>query len=246
VGSGGAVAGSGGAADSGGTTGSGGAGAAATGGADVGTGGRVDPPEPSCENVTACGGDAVGTWFAHDTGSCLVVSGTADVSKLGIGCSEALIDGTISVTGNWTIADDGTFADNATTTAELTMELEEVCLDISGTVSQCDRLGLVMAGAAGLDSVICTNSTITEGGCTCLGTVEQQGASAYPMGFNARTSGTYVTADNTITVTGTSARPGLAELAYSYCIDEAGFMHVTPTTPTIFGTVAGTIVLQQQ
>jgi len=221
-------------------------GAGGSGGGDVGSGGRVDPPPPSCDNVSACGGDPVGTWFAQDTGSCILVSGVADVSALGIGCSEAPIEGTITVSGNWTLGADGTFGDNATTTAELTMELEEVCLDISGTVSQCDRIGLVMAGAAGLDSVVCTNSTITTGGCTCLGTVEQQGASAYPMGFNARTSGTYIAADNTITVTGTSARPGLANLAYSYCIDEGGFLHVTPTTPTIFGTVTGTVVFQRQ
>jgi hypothetical protein len=230
--------------DATGGVGPGSGGAAASSGGDTASGGAPEPvPEPSCENVVACGGDAVGSWFAQD--SCLPVSGIANVSNLGIGCSEAPIEGVITVNGNWNVAADGTFSDNATTTAELTMELAAECLDISGTVSRCDRLGLVMVGAADLDEMNCVDSTITTGGCTCVGTVNQQGATAYPMAFNSRTSGTYVAADNTITVTGTSADPSLEQLAYSYCMG-GRFMHVTPTTQTIFGVTSGTIVFERQ
>lgn len=226
----------------GGETGSGGA--ATTTGGETGSGGAPEPvPEPACTNVTACGGDAVGSWFAHD--SCLPVSGIADVSELGIGCSEAPIEGMITSSGNWNIAADGTFSDNVTTSAELIFELIPECLDVSGTVSRCDRIGLVIVGAAGLDEVNCVDSTITTDGCTCTGTVTQQGATAYPIGISAKTSGTYTVADNTITVTGTSDDPSLETLAYSYCIG-GSFMHVTPTTPTIWGVTAGTIVLQRQ
>ena len=79
--------GSGGAVSSGGSTGTGGAGA-------------------SCPNVTACGGDVVGTWTV--TSSCLKVSGNLDPSLVGAGCASAPVTGDLQVSGTWT-AGNGTF-----------------------------------------------------------------------------------------------------------------------------------------
>jgi hypothetical protein len=63
----------------------------------------------------------------------------------------------------------------------------------------------------------------------------------YVLGFNAETTGTYVSADNTLTVTGT----GPEDLAYAYCA-EGNFIMATPTTMTNLGVTNGEIVLQKQ
>jgi hypothetical protein len=221
----------------GGTTSSGGS--TAAGGTDAGTGGIPEPPEPTCENGTPCGGDAVGVWFAQ--GSCLPVTGAVDLSAASIGCPEAAVaSGEIAVTGNWTVNADGTLSDNTSSTSEVVFELEEECKDVSGTVTQCPNIGLPLT-AMGFDDVTCVDSTVTTGGCTCTGTATQQGGMGYVLGINAETSGDYTVADTTITVSGT----GPDDLAYAFCVD-GPFMIATPMTMTEIGTINGTIVLQKQ
>ena len=74
----------------GGTPGSGGT--VSTGGS-TGTGGAGT----SCPNVTACGGNLVGTWAV--TSSCLKVTGNLDLSLVGAGCPSAPVTGDLQVTG---------------------------------------------------------------------------------------------------------------------------------------------------
>src|SRR5512134_989071 len=45
----------------------------------------VTPVQASCLGVTPCGGDVVGTWVA--AGSCLPVSGDANMAGFGLGCT---------------------------------------------------------------------------------------------------------------------------------------------------------------
>lgn len=219
---------------------SGSAGATATGGASGsagsgGTGGREPAPQASCENVMACGGDVTGVWFASS--SCLPVSGIADLAGLGIGCPEAPAAGKLEVTGNVTFGADGKISDNTSTTGDIVIELAPPCLDVSGTVTKCDRIGAPLA-SAGFTDVNCVDSTKTTGGCTCTGSVEQMGGMAY-VSFDAAKMGTYATAANTLTIS------GVKPIEYSYCVD-GNFMMVTPTTKNITGPIAGTIVLQKQ
>ncbi len=230
---------SGGAAATGGATSSGGA--VGTGGDDTGAGGGLppEPPEPSCENATGCGGKIEGLWFAQK--SCLSVTGVVDLEAAAIGCPEATVtDGKVEVSGNWLINADGTVSDNTNTISEVTFELEAECLDVSGTVTQCPNIGLPLTGM-GFDDVQCVNSTVTAGGCTCIGKANQQGGMGYVLGFNAETSGKYTVADNTLTADGT----GPEDLGYSFCVEEP-FMIVTPTSVMETGTLTGTIVLQRQ
>lgn len=235
--------GTGGSAGSAGSAGTGGSGGSSTGGGGSGgTGGIEQPPEASCENVTACGGDAVGVWFAQ--GSCLSVSGTADLSDFGIGCESGAISGEFEVTGNFSVAADGAVSDNTSTSGELIIELEPPCLNVSGTVTQCSKIGIPLA-SAGFDTVDCVDSTTTTGGCTCTGTFAQQGGMGYVLAFNAAKTGTSTSANNTLTVTGTSTSSTLETLNYSYCVD-GNFTMVTPTSPHALGTTKGTIVLQKQ
>src|SRR5690606_35189749 len=66
----------------------------ATSGTNTATTGALDA---SCDNVSACGGDVVGTWSAG--GSCLAVSDMADISGFGLGCFTVPVEGTLQVTG---------------------------------------------------------------------------------------------------------------------------------------------------
>src|SRR5450755_1519290 len=65
----------------------------------------------ACTNVTACGGDVVGTWTVS---SCLNVSGQLDLS-ISPDCS-AQVTGSLQVSGTWSAKADGTYTDNTTTT----------------------------------------------------------------------------------------------------------------------------------
>ena len=218
----------------------------ASGGDNAGSGGREEVPPASCENAEACGGDPVSVWFAMD--SCLTLSGTADLSLTGIGCKEGLVEGTMDINGNFTLNADGTVSDNSMTIVDMSLELENQCLQISGTVSKCDRLGDVIAEQSGATSVDCVDSTVTEGGCTCAVHYEQSGAMGYPQGAFAATAGTYTNMDNTLSVRGTvsDASPGPSPLNYGFCVD-GNFMHVTASVPSpIWSPIKGEIVLQRQ
>jgi hypothetical protein len=241
-GSGGSSAGTGGSGGSSSGAGGSASGSSGSGGGGAGSGGMEQPPEPSCENVTACAGDPTGVWFAQK--SCLPVSGIADVSELGIGCDQAPISGEIEVTGNFTVVADGSISDNTTSSGEMTIELEPECLDVSGTVTECSKIGIPLA-SGGFDTVECVDSTTTTGGCTCTGTFSQSGGMGYILAFNAATSGTHTSANNTLTVTGTSTASHLPTLDYAHCVN-GNFMMVTPTTATKLGQTKGTVVLQKQ
>ncbi len=231
------TAGTGGSAGSTATTGGSSAGGAlGGGGAGSGAGGRETPPVAACENVTACGGDAAGVWFA--TSSCLPVTGIADLSGLGIGCPEAPSAGKLEVTGNLTLSADGKLSDNTSTSGSVVLELAPPCLDVSGTVTECDKIAAPMA-SLGFDKVECTDSTTTTGGCTCTGTVKQKGSMGWVL-FLPPNEGTYMTANNALTLS-----TNVKTVDYAYCV-EGNFMKVTPTTKTAVGVTSGTIVLQRQ
>jgi hypothetical protein len=216
--------------------------AAATGGTSAGLGGsagsigsgprEVKPVEAACTAVDPCGGNVAGTWVV--AGSCLPVSGMADMSGFGLGCTAAPVTGALEVSGTWTANPDGTFTDATTTTGDSRLDLPPGCLNISGTVTSCDRLGAALQ-ALGYASVICTDAA-SGGGCTCAASVDQRGGLAL-LAFGAASSGTYTTANNVLTATGGSAIAN----AYAYCVS-ANQMVLTPRATGTTGTLTGTIV----
>jgi hypothetical protein len=232
----GAPAGGGGA--SGGTSGGTGGASSAGSGGSPGAGGRPTPPEASCDNVTACGGDVAGVWFA--TSACLELGGDIDLTAAALGCKTGKVGGKLSVSGNLTLGADGMFSDNTTTTGPATLELEKECLNVSGTVTQCDRLKPSLSSLA-VPSMKCVDSTVTAGGCTCTGMVNQMSSMAF-MSFDAASAqtGMYTSADNTLKLASS-----VKELPYSYCV-EGPFMKLTPTTVTTLGALKGTVVFQKQ
>jgi hypothetical protein len=230
-GSGAVATGGGGAAGSTTVGGAGSSGAATTGG----SGGRQDPPPASCQDVAACGGDIAGVWFA--TSSCLPVTGMADLGDFGIGCGEAPASGKLEVTGNWTLGADGKISDNTSTTGQLVMEMAASCLNISGTVSTCDRLSSPLS-SVGFSELNCVDSTTTTGGCTCTGKISQMG-SAGLVSFNAAQTGKYTTAANKLSVNA-GDKP-----EYDYCI-QADILTATLKTKNNIGQVNGTVVFQKQ
>jgi hypothetical protein len=219
------------------------------GGSDTGSGAggtgssvRPEPPDASCDNVTGCGGEVLGNWFAVD--SCLSVGGMANLSALGIGCSEATASGTLEVAGNWTFADNTAAAndeilnDTTQTTGQIVLGLGPACLNVSGTTVGCSDIGGPLA-SIGFESTTCVQSTTIEGGCDCTGVVNQQGTAGF-VTFDAGAMGLWSTEESTLTVA------GFTTVDYGYCIEEDTFLHASVASSNPSGVVTGTIVFQKQ
>jgi hypothetical protein len=203
---------------------------------------RLEPPDASCDNVTGCGGEVVGNWFAVD--SCLSVGGMADLSALGIGCSEATASGTLEVTGNWTFADnpsannDEILTDTTQTTGQILLGLGPNCLNVSGTTVGCSDVAGPLA-SIGFESSTCVQSTTIEGGCDCTGVVNQQGTAGF-VTFDAGAMGLWSTEESSLNVV------GFTTVDYDYCIEQDAFLHVSVASSSPSGVVTGTIVFQKQ
>ncbi len=192
----------------------------------------VEMVEASCEAVAPCGGELEeGIWIA--AGSCLPVSGEADMSGFGLGCVAAPVSGALEVSGAFIVNADGTFTDGTTTAGETEIALPPECLDVSGTITTCDRVDGALQ-SLGFAEVTCEEDPST-GGCNCTGTAEQSGGLAM-LSLDAASDGTYSTAENVIT---TSAR---TDTDYSYCVT-GNMMTLTPVSTSRTGTVSGTVVL---
>lgn len=229
----------------GGSNGSGGAsggattskgGATGTGGSSSGTGGAGGSGGGSCAAVTACGGDVTGTWTVKS--SCLKTSGKADISYLGLSCSEAVITGTLNVTGTVTLGADGKYKDETAATGSDSWVLGPACLELSGTKVNCDGIGTVFAGTLatyGYESFSCVEDS-GSGGCLCEGKVKQTGGIGLLFN-NEEALGPYKTADKILTLADT--------LAYSYCVNGTE-LTVTPKPSAVTSTpFVGTVVLQK-
>lgn len=227
------------------TAGGGQAGMASAGMASAGAGGStstggsaalpisVTPVEASCDNVTPCGGDVVGTWAV--AGSCLPVAGEADMSGFGLGCSAAPVTGALEVSGTFTANADGTFSDQTITAGSSEISLPPSCLDVSGTVTTCARVGSPLQ-ALGFASVTCVDAA--DGGCTCSADSMQTGGLAV-VSLDAATTGTYSVAGNVLTATTRAA------LDYAYCV-AGNTLTLSPQTVSKTGLVTGAIVMQKQ
>jgi hypothetical protein len=156
----------------------------------------------------------------------------ADMSGFGLGCTAAPVTGALEVSGTWTANADETFTDATTTTGDSRLDLPPECLNISGTVTRCDRLGGALQ-ALGYASVTCVDAA-SGGGCTCAATVDQTGGLAM-LAFGAASSGTYTTANNVLTASG-----GTNTNNYAYCVS-GNQMVVTPQATGTTGTLTGTI-----
>jgi hypothetical protein len=225
-------------AGSGGTgpAGSGGAAPAGSGGDAAGgsagsAGGGV---MASCDSVTPCAGDVVGTWTV--AGACVKVSGEIDLSGLGTDCQSSPVSGTLAVTGTFTTKADGTFTDETMTTGDEMLDLPQTCLTLSGTATTCKRIGGPLA-SVGFSKVTCVDNTTTMG-CTCTATVEQTGGLGL-VSSSPAASGTYTVADNVL-----SLSDGVHETLYPSC--GGATLTVSPPSMAKTGTYAGTIVLQKQ
>src|ERR1041384_3632364 len=177
-------------------------------GAPGGTGGSGSSPD-TCGNVTACGGDVVGTWTA--TAACLKLSGGLDVGSLGAGCPTAPVTGTLKVSGSFSANSDGTYSDHTTTTGTAQFKLAPACLTISSTPVMCEKAGSLLGPGLGYSAVACTPSA--GGDCACEATINQQGGLGLPAAAPT-TSGNHTSAGNQLTLTLDSGDPA----KYPYCV----------------------------
>jgi hypothetical protein len=208
---------------SGGTVGSGGA---AGGGGGLSSGGVG-----GCSDVVPCGGDVVGVWTV--TSSCLTVSGSLDLSNLGIGCMAATVTGTRKVSGTWTGTVDGKYSDKTRTTGTEQLAFPASCLQISGTIVPCESIGQVIASVFGYAELSCGSAAIG-GGCTCSAIIDQN-AGVGMLAVEPPSNGKYTTSGNSLTVQSDT------DMKYSYC---ASGNQMTWTPQSTSPTISGTIVFQ--
>lgn len=194
-----------------------------------------DPDEPSCSDVTACGGDVAGQWNARS--SCLSVSGPLDISSLGLGCVSADISGSLEVSGRLSLTEDGQFVDGTTTEGSFALGIAPECRDISGTVVACEQLGGPFE-SWGFSSVTCLD--VANGGCVCAGQVDQAGGLGH-ISPNASTSGSYSTGGVVLELSSTEP----PTRTYSYCALEDSLV-ITPTGRAALGTTQGTVVFERE
>ena len=221
----------------GGTGGGGQGGQTSTGGKSTQTGGTSGGGQggtstKTCSNTTnvvPCGGSVVGTWTV--TPSCLAVSGERNVEAIGLGCLTMSVKGTVNVSGSWIANADGTYTNKTITTGEEELTLVAKCREVSGTVTTCERLTGTIT-VLGYEKVTCVSTT--EGGCSCLGTINQQGGIGLLSG--EQTGGDYKVSNNVIA---TGETPLTREvMQYSYCVS-GNKMNWTPkvANPTFTGSI---------
>ena len=211
----------GGSPSSGGTVGQ--AGAFGNGGA-VGTGASAGTTGPSCSDVTACGGNLVGTW--NVSSSCIKVSGSLDLSNIGAGCPSAPVTGSLTASGTWTANADGTYSDHTSTLGDEQFSLAPACLVISSTQTDCAGAANIIS-SLGYATVTCT--PVSGGGCSCSATIKQSGAPGLVSVF-AAANGNYVASGNQLTIDD--------QLPYTYCAS-GDTMTWTPksTSPMMSGSI---------
>jgi hypothetical protein len=158
------------------------------------------------------------------------------MAGFGLGCTTATVtSGTLSVSGTWTADGEGGFTDDTTTTGMEVMEMPPECLTVSGTVTTCDRVGGPVQSSLGYSMFECVDNADT-GGCTCTGTIDQQGGMGQVSIF-ATQEGLYTAMDNTL---------GLGDNGdFGYCAADGAMVLTYAAAPKI-GTVTGSIVLQKQ
>ena len=197
-------------------------------GASSGSGGASQPANSSaCTNVSACGGDIVGTW--KTTSTCLNVTGQLNVAQIGMACGSVPITGSLHVTGTWTANSDGTYTDDTTTTGTENFTLAPSCLVISSTPVDCPGAANIMT-SLGYATATCTAAN---GGCNCSATVDQSGGLGQVSPLASKT-GAYATAANVLTTDDT--------LRYAYCVSGDTLTLSPQVTST---TTTGTVVLQK-
>jgi hypothetical protein len=220
--------------DAGGMSGASGGGAG-LGGTPSGNGGGGGRPIASCDNVTACGGDVVGTYTV--TSSCLTLSGVVDLSDSGLGCRAVPTTGSLNVTGTLSASAAGmTISDDTTTSGDATVEMQPECANTSALVVQCASLGRPLEALLGYASVACVDSE--SAWCTCSVTFNQAGGMG-SISTSPITSGSYTTLDNVLTVS-----DGSSETEYWYCSTGSTLMLSLKSVGKT-GTVTGTIVLER-
>ena len=194
----------------------------------------------SCDDVTPCGGDVVGTWTVVD--SCLKIGGDLlGLDDLGLGCMAAPTTGSLEVIGTFSAGSEGmTVSDDTTTTGDATIEVPEECAATSSQPIACPNLNAPVA-FLGYASLACVDSESTSESawCACSGTFEQVGGMGL-VSTSPITSGTYTTADGVLPVS-----DGTNRAEYSYCVSDNRVI-VSPKSVPNTGAVTGTIVLRKQ
>lgn len=198
-----------------------------SGGQPVGTGtsdstvpgGEAELPA-DCVSAPGCGGAVVGSWTVAS--SCLELSGEMDVFLTSLACATVPVTGYLQTSGKLTFYEDGSYADETTTTGKVTFPLDASCLAISGVDVECDRVGAIFS-AIGWNTAACTGAG---GECNCELQTEQQAGLGVVLPYTEPT-GAYSTSGDELTV---------SNATYSYCASGDN-LTLTPQMDSLVGSV---------
>jgi hypothetical protein len=217
---------SGGAGSGGITSGGAGSGGISSGGSS-GTGGR----QATCTDVSACGGELVGTW--NVTSSCLDLAGDMDGYLLYLGCEKVPVTGSLEVTGTWTANPDGTYSDETTTKGSMSFPLSSACLTVSSASVECSKMEGAFT-AAGWTAATC--ETDAGGECHCSATADHAAGIGLVSPLPSK-GGKYTTSGSGLTMEGADETS-----EYSYCVS-GSTLTLTPKSASL--PLKGTVVLEK-
>lgn len=141
-----------------------------------------------------CGGDLVGTWTAY--GFCAAGSTGLEAFPA---CNDAVVDGSPDVEGSITFNADGTYSQDTAVSGHVRYEYDDDCVTqmLGGMMTAeayCQMMQALVPASGGTLTGTCAYAG---GWCKCNLT----------MNATDRASGTYTTANSTITLDGGSADP---------------------------------------
>ena len=157
-----------------------------------------------CPAVAPCGGDLGGTWKL--VSACGVGTGTVNEQA---GCMIDVSDAISSASGTYVFNADGTYMVEESLSENDTFTFPSACFSSNGVAATCAQVASALDSEVMLTTTEATLSAWTcspeLGACTC-------GAS---LGIsNLMASGTYTTAENTVTVTPSAAMA----VTTGYCV----------------------------
>lgn len=165
-------------------------------------GGSSSGDSDTCRNISACGGDVVGSW--RITSSCITVD-TSTMMPNADCPGQTTRASDIGVSGNFTFNADGTYDSTATVNGNVIVGMPATCLTRNGITFTCAQLeqGLDASLPATFSSASCVAPV--GGGCSCTLVMAPT---------TSTTSGTYTVADGVITQMPLGAAPSSSD----YCV----------------------------
>jgi hypothetical protein len=195
----------------------------------------------SCETMSACGGNLVGTWKILS----FCVDGVSDdaFSNATSFCSNASVNvGRVTAAGTMTFKSDMTVTESLTVSEDVNLNIPSSCLKQGGITLTCQQLNEATQAAAQnqdadagviVPSISCSGSG---GGCACSSTVSEPVANA----------GTYTLSGNTVHMSFTAEDDDYCVQGNKLYLQQSKHTSMSMSSNTATFTLNGRAVLEKQ